>query len=107
MITYKGRVVYERIEHKMTEKDAARIMAAVTEDLGPGALAKKLWGIDVEIVRLQVLDDEAILEFVEEFLKLFIDWFKPGLAWLWDMVWGVLSLEAPPEPEVEEETTDG
>lgn len=106
MITYKGRVVYERIQHKMTEKDAARIMAAVTKDLGPAALAKKLWAYDMTIVKMQVLDDTEILEFVKETIKSIIHWISPRLDWLFDFVWDVLSGGSPPQPDVQEEMKD-
>ena len=107
MITYKGRVVYERIKHTMTEKDAARILAALIKDQSPRELAKTLWGFDMHIVKLQVIDDEAIWEFVVEFLSLVIKWFGSGLAWLTDFIVGVVSGDAPPQPDVSEEMKDG
>lgn len=107
MITYKGRVVYERIKHKMTEKDAARIMAAVTADLGPAALAKKLWGIDMKIVELGVLSDDDILVFVKTILKLLINWVGPGLDWLWDFLRGFVGVGSPAQPGKHPEENDG
>lgn len=106
MITYKGRVVYERIEHKMTEKDAARIMASLSQDLNAVQLAKKLWGIDMKIVELKVLSDDDILQFIFTILKLAIDYVDTGLDWLWDFLVGVLLGQAPPQPDVSEETKD-
>lgn len=105
MITYKGRVVYEREKHFMTEKDAARIMAAVTEDLTPRELAKKLWWMDLEIVKAQVLDDEALLQFAQEFIILVIKWIGVATAWLWDLLssWLIAPAPQPPPPPMEEE----
>lgn len=91
----------------MTEKDAARIMAAVTQDLGPAALAKKLWGIDMKIVELKVLSDDDILEFLKEMFTLIIKWFGSGLAWLIDFAWDVLTGGSPAQPDVSEVTKDG
>ena len=107
MITYKGRVVYEREKHFMTEKDAARIMLSFIKDTSPEHLARKLWAFDMQIVKAKVLDDEDIMEFVGALLKLIIEWVKPGLQWLWDFTWDVLTGGSPAQPDVSEETKDG
>ena len=97
MITYKGRVVYEREKHLMTEKDAARIMKSVTAAMAPDELAKKLWGITVEVVELRMLEDEDIVEFVTELLKLIVNWVGSAQDWLWEFLAGLL-LPSPADP---------
>jgi hypothetical protein len=111
MITYKGRVVYERIQHRMTEKDAARIMHSLNKDKTPKELARSLWGIDMEIVKMQVLDDEAVMDFLIELIVLIVKYVGIGTDWLWKMLMGMLGIhesyysgyEEPPPPEEEGE----
>lgn len=107
MITYKGRVVYERETHLFTEKDAARIMKSLTADQSPTELAKTLWGIDVEIIELKVLSDDDIYAFVTMTLALIIKWVGLGTAWLWDFLTGILLPPPSIEPEAEPEERDG
>lgn len=85
-MTHKGRVVYDRKPHLFTEKDVARITKQAAAGKDPRELARFLWGIDVEIVKMQVIDDEAILEFVEEFLALILGWAKGISDWLWQTI---------------------
>lgn len=106
MITYKGRVVYEREKHLMTQKDATRIMNSLTKDQSPRELARTLWGIDVEMVELRVLNEEDILAFAQEFLALIIRWIGIGAAWLWDFFISLIGLGPEEESPEEGETTD-
>ncbi len=86
MTTHKGRVVYDRKPHLFTEKDVARITRLASAGKSPRELARFLWGIDVEIIKLQVIGDEDILEFLEEFLALLLGWTKDVANWVWQTV---------------------
>lgn len=107
MITNKGRVVYEREKHLMTEKDATRIMASMTKEQSPAELARTLWGIDVELVELRVLDETDLIIFAKEFILLVIKWIGTAQDWLWNLLsqW-LIAPAAAAIPEEEEETND-
>jgi len=113
MITYKGRVVYERIQHRMTEKDAARILTSLNKEKTPAELARALWGIDMQIVKLQVLDDIEVMDFLIELILLIVKYVGIGTDWLWKLFMSLLNIhesyysgEAPepgPPPQGEED----
>ncbi len=86
MMTHKGRVVYDRKPHLFTEKDLARITKQLAVGKKPKELARFLWAHDLEIIKMQVIDDEAILEFLEEFLALILAWSKDIATWVWQTV---------------------
>jgi len=107
MTTHKGRVVYDRKPHLFTYKDIVRITRQTSTDKSPRELARYLWGIDIEIIKLKVIDDEAILEFVEEFLALVFAWAKNIGSWLWDLVLSWLGVTpAAPVVEISSEETE-
>lgn len=106
MRTYKGRVVYERKEHRFTPKDVARIVAALAENESPAALAEELWGIKTEFVELGILTDEDLYEFAKQLLVMIINWMGIATRGLWDFIHGLFTGETQPDPEPEPEEPD-
>lgn len=84
----------------MTWKDAARIMRSLEQDKTPRELARDLWGINLEIVKMQVIDDEAIMEFGLEFVTLIIKWIGISTEWLWDLLLSLMGIH--PQSELVE-----